>query len=238
MRLAGALVILLIAMIICSGCVDKYERQFGIKNPENFPNEFRNGPGSPDTVKSDPGDRQKAYEELLKTMDSEPGDTAPVVPVSATITPAVTPSPNVSKTNATSLSPDYSPNLTLNQTNGTTAGLVPTPASGIIYAGIPKYPDILNLGQVYTYGKTGYERDVTITKYTMKSSFTIKYAARYGTSFKTIEAENGSVFHIYLPPCCLQRDRQQYQHAGAGRFHRSRQQCELSVLYRSISVSR
>ena len=199
MRLAGALVIIIIALILCSGCVDKYEREFGIKNPKNFPNEFRNGPGSPGTVNNDPGNRQKAYEELIKTMDSEPGDTAPPVPAPVTTIPTARPTPDIGKTTAMSLPQDFSTNVTSNHTGSNLTGVTVTPTPAIDYSRIPKYPDILNLGDVYTFGKTGYERDVTILKYSMKSSFEIKYAARYGTAFKTIEATNGSTFIFIYP---------------------------------------
>jgi hypothetical protein len=210
MRLAGALVLVLVGMILCSGCIDKWERETGVKNPGNFPDEFRDAKSSSGVTGSDPADRQKAYEELLKTMDSENGDPAPVVTTSVPSIQSTPPASDMSK-NKTSMplssvsnrnmtvNQEGISNVSVNQTLNNLTGVIVTPTPAIDYSRIPNYPDILNLGDVYTYGKTGYERDVTIMKYSMKSSFEIKYAARYGTSYKTIDAKNGSTFIFIYP---------------------------------------
>jgi hypothetical protein len=62
------------------------------------------------------------------------------------------------------------------------------------FSRIQKYPDVLELGQLFTYGSYGKEKDVAVYRYRMKSSFEIQYQGRYGPVFETIEAPSGQTF--------------------------------------------
>jgi len=62
------------------------------------------------------------------------------------------------------------------------------------FSRIMKYPDVLDLGQMFTYGSYGKEKDVSVYRYRMKSSFEIQYQGRYGPVYKIIEAPSGQAF--------------------------------------------
>ena len=131
MKSAGIIALLLIGMMLTTGCVDRVERQLNVKNDANFPtsgdaapkgqslNERistiigsitghqRTGAGADKPTASD---RQKAYDELMKQMNEDSGssDSAP--------TPEGSPNPVPNASSSSSLPQKNTANATLNST--------------------------------------------------------------------------------------------------------------------------
>ncbi len=176
MRMAGIIGLLLLAMILATGCVDRVERDLNIKNNANFPDSGGTttqgltlnerigkifgsipglGIGSTTGSQSAPvNDRQKAYEDLMKQMNEDSG-TSQENPSLASTLPSgsnITSLSNETK-NSTYNITDVSSQAPVDQQNSSTSL---TPDSTTNLSSIKAQPNLLGDYSSFDSGITGW----------------------------------------------------------------------------------